>query len=696
MVADDAKIDQITGQVLSSAGWDAIRGFKLTREPIEMGRLAKAGVDTRAWEIGITVDPNFEDKQVQNMASAGIDGRVKDPVEALVTFLVTHEVGHWKYCPADKAYAEQILHEVVSGMQRGGLEEEQAKDMGPYLSNMFADTILDTVNSMKNKTYADGMALGNLHEAYATNGYYPDYFAIFVDIRMKIGLDAGHFGRDLAKKYGQDYDEISSVANNMIRQLIGDDKLADKVIEGKLSDAEKEKVIDALTDKTRWGDMSLEYARRIAKYMKDKNDEVKNGELSDLMKDAADAMNKQGQGSGGSPGSQQKKQQGDGEGQEKEGEGGDKNKEKDGNGKDKAGKDKEGKDKGAGDKEDKDSSLKKWLKDKMGGDKEKQPTPSQGGGGAGRGFGIGRGKREQEDEYKPFDEVYWANAKEIVIRLKGSDMGPESKSEGEAFPLFWMSRRPVVEGEPLNKIDYFRTRFMSGGMTLYKKKDPFLMPMKMGQKQPPPHAPSDTLFINDVSGSMNWSGEPMDGSPYDMSLRSIYSVMKYIETQGSERDVQYGLIQFSGSTNWSGWKPHRDMYDMRRQLFTGYEGGGTELNTDIVRQALSQNPNRRMIVFMVTDGQIANWQETADLFKDVTSKGNTVVLFQMGYDTEFSQAMRSEGAQVIPIRDPQDIIKISVDIAEKRGSYNQDADLLTARRDQEVVTVKPRRFKLRG
>jgi hypothetical protein len=255
------------------------------------------------------------------------------------------------------------------------------------------------------------------------------------------------------------------------------------------------------------------------------------------------------------------------------------------------------------------------------------------------------------EKFDILDEIYDKESEEIILRFLGK------KDTTFNFPLFWMKRERVEEDDKLDNIAWERTLFVDRGgeeeVWLFKKKVPY--EIEVGRVVGPKSF-EDILFIIDVSGSMDWSGEPLDGSKYDLAIRSVYGVVKYLEKIGKAVHLNYGLIQFGDRTTWSGWKSYWKLDELKRRLFEGYQGGTTELDPKKVEEAWNSR-NDNFLTFMLSDGEIhENFDQAVSVCKKIIDYGNDFVLLQLQSGCKFASILKEYGAIVKFIDEPEDLV----------------------------------------
>ncbi len=304
------------------------------------------------------------------------------------------------------------------------------------------------------------------------------------------------------------------------------------------------------------------------------------------------------------------------------------------------------------------------------------------------GYGIGRGADEPAMLWVPHveavRETYERNATQTVLEFLKDDNNKKIMPSGS---VIYTARR--VEDEknlPYARIDYGKTRFVPGegggeDMWMYEKRQ--LSPRADMPENLQPTSFKDLLFIVDTSGSMLWTGKALDGFEYDLAVRSVFSILKYLEYTKKAAYLNYGLIQFSSHTYFSGWKDFNHIKELKNALIERYEGGGTEFNPDALYLAASQKSDK-FLAILISDTWIYNDTETIEAFKNVMREGNDVAILQIGGFAKYpilqiggsakftrnleplSVELARSGATVRLLTNPNDLVNLSLKITKER------------------------------
>lgn len=253
-------------------------------------------------------------------------------------------------------------------------------------------------------------------------------------------------------------------------------------------------------------------------------------------------------------------------------------------------------------------------------------------------------------QQESYEAAYEHAAEEIVLKFfQQSDDGDQP-----TFDLFYMQDRALENDEQITgKMHWSKTMFVptpeGKQALLYRSQAPYQIEEEL---LPGNKALMDRLYVIDVSGSMDWNDVPLDGSKYDLALRSLFGDMKGLEHLGRAAHTKYGLVLFSNSTQFSGWEDYYSLDRFKKLAFTGYQGGGTVLDSTVMDRVLQQN-NHRFLTVIISDGEIAN--DATSIVKKYLDAGNDVVQFAIGGATSFSAAIKKHGAQVVPVNTPGDL-----------------------------------------
>jgi len=166
--------------------------------------------------------------------------------------------------------------------------------------------------------------------------------------------------------------------------------------------------------------------------------------------------------------------------------------------------------------------------------------------------------------------------------------------------------------------------------------------------------PDNWVLVVDSSGSMASQTYVGDGGRYDLLMRICYGVALGLHdaTERLGRDLQWGVVNFSSSTRFSGMAPFRDAFGavagaVKRALLVP-ECGGTELDLDVLKSVEAKLAPGSAVYTVVTDGEISG--DTAALvgyLVDFARRPDHTVLFvEIACTSQFGSDLRASAAGV--------------------------------------------------
>jgi hypothetical protein len=271
-------------------------------------------------------------------------------------------------------------------------------------------------------------------------------------------------------------------------------------------------------------------------------------------------------------------------------------------------------------------------------------------------IGIGCGSPPAHSmDFETLDTLYRGRVTKVKIESE------VIHRKGMAFDIAYMTREELGSGFPsLDRIDWGATRILGDGtLKLYEKKIPITdkTPAKLEMAGFP-----DLLFIVDSSGSMSW--DPRGGTgPYDSLLRAIYSIFDFLERHNKAQYMQFGVVNFSGTTVITPWHRFAELEEVKKSLFK-HQNGGTKLDCAAVRRIVQSSPDR-FLCLMVTDTQISNAKEVFTTVQMMVDNGHGFVLIQIGQPSPLTQQLKDAGHAVNVIVDHRQLEGLCLDYARK-------------------------------
>ena len=163
----------------------------------------------------------------------------------------------------------------------------------------------------------------------------------------------------------------------------------------------------------------------------------------------------------------------------------------------------------------------------------------------------------------------------------------------------------------------------------------------------------DMLLVIDSSGSMTWgmTSKTIRG-PYHTALVASFAAMDVALRRGS----RVAAINFSSGSRSSKWSTSKAEVE---RVLLAYQGGGTVAPIKKIFAAC-EKAESKVMVLMMTDAEIANWDKFVEAIRSLTSRGHKLILFHIGggsgtRKTKTQRALEEAGAIVYPIKSMKDL-----------------------------------------
>jgi hypothetical protein len=175
--------------------------------------------------------------------------------------------------------------------------------------------------------------------------------------------------------------------------------------------------------------------------------------------------------------------------------------------------------------------------------------------------------------------------------------------------------------------------------------------------------PPDLLIVIDSSGSMTWSmSRRRISGPYHTALVSAFAALDYVLQKG----VEVAVINFSDGVRTCKWTTDRTRLEKR---LLSYQGGGTVAPIRQI-QSLASMSDSQVMVLMITDAEIANWDDLIDSVRTMTQSKHLFFLFHIGSRNEqIKNAFHKAGGNLISIKSINDLPGLV--IRKVRGVYER-------------------------
>ena len=522
-----------------------------------------------------------------------------------------HEFGHSKECPIDSTNFSIIIQAISTALEN---KKRFSQKSLHYISNMFTDTIINTIYGLnsKNSFYRNSLFTHHFVEIEQIGAISLE-FLFFVLLNIKLYQFDSKIRSEIEKKiYPKMPDDFDEVLETLISIFCPYPEIKENMILGvELLENEKWKCINYLSNPFNWDEMAYQFAKEIIDYIPEvpdqpirdsyftkklKEDRVFRKEIMDKILDRK------------LKGLEHKK-----------------NKSKS--------------------KTKKDAKLKDKINDKNDQDEEKY-----------------KGQLDIEYGFAIFENVEFLDALYRYRTKKIKMIVPKDK-EGQKLPITWMSKKILDENDDLTKFDPLNVYFLpdSEDLLLYRKIVPYninLAGPDIKEKFP------NLAIIYDDSGSMNW--KPLSGTgKYDSVIIMIYSLFKWLKNQGFASVIEYNLTSFSTTTRTTGWVDYFHINQFLEILF-GYEGGITKLDPIIFQNILSYPKNK--VIILISDGMIQNASEIKKIIYKFKDRINLLHI-QIGKITKFAEDLESKGFSIINIKKISKLKEVVLDFVKKEYNF---------------------------
>lgn len=227
-------------------------------------------------------------------------------------------------------------------------------------------------------------------------------------------------------------------------------------------------------------------------------------------------------------------------------------------------------------------------------------------------FGAPAGQAGLMIDGNPLATWYRGLAKDL-IQIKIYEQKPGGQLP--IYPEVWRL------GDPLEELDILQTVLSS----------PIIIPnittrkwaKKIGEGHLIEKQIPDLLLVLDSSGSMKWNYLAKNASGvYHTALLASFAALHFAANKG----VKFSIINFSNRADICDWTNN---YQKAERTLLRYQGGGTQLPIKAIVQQCEKS-ERDVLIFIITDFGIYNWNSAKKLLLSLSNKGNKIVGFFIG------------------------------------------------------------------
>ena len=235
----------------------------------------------------------------------------------------------------------------------------------------------------------------------------------------------------------------------------------------------------------------------------------------------------------------------------------------------------------------------------------------------------------------------------------------ESKFSGLAplSPQVWRMGDPIEDLDIVQSLQAFPILIPNLSTRKWLKVD------SEGQQQS--QSLPDMLIVIDSSGSMTWAMTDRSvRGPYHTALVAAFAAMEVAFRKGS----RVAAINFSSGSTASIWSTSKSDAE---HVLLAYQGGGTVAPVRKISETC-RAAEAKVMVLMMTDADIANWDDFVSSVEEMSDNGHKLFLFHIGgrstkKKSGTQKALEDAGATVYPIKSANDLLGLV--IREVRSVY---------------------------
>lgn len=660
------KIRETFNDIVSLPRWKIYSEKKLTLEDNPIFPIT-AKISHNWDKMQISVHKNLDEIIKTCTQFYLIEDIFEDPLKDIMQMLIAHEEGHWKICPFDSEYFEDILAGSYEGLKESGFSSSSPDDLFEksgllnamkHTMGTFEDIIVNSVLSIRdkeNESINRGHFLFDL--TYICSPFFQatEFNTIYADVNARLSFYRPELYAPLTIGFVQGWPKLEKDIIRTINAFCPNIGLAYKVSDGTINSEEKISLARYMSNpkENRWYKMSKDYARVIGPYLKEEQDDIKDmvqqspfmillfgdtkeEECMDYFDNSMDI---------------------DAEpSQSKEHEGED-----------------EGKDSKEEDKDKSDSKKSEELKINTDKEIEEQEINSQEESDLDNGInkdflehlvsiGIEKGREvNYANKLSYLDKLYEKRADNIIVNII------EDKRDDLSTRIADMtSKIMTADNIDIKRVQWHKSRFIRSDtekkLLLYRGELPLEAqdPSSPGKNSVP-----DIALIADSSRSMIADLKKGDKKPYDLLLRGKWALFNWLKRTGKGYHMNFASINFSNQTCFSGWHPYEELDQVKKHLLR-FQNGGTYLNSKIIKE-LYENRRDPFLAILTTDGELEKPKNTINELKNLVDKGNYLALISIQTQTRQDCLVKElrDYADIHVINDPIDMIGIDISYAKR-------------------------------
>lgn len=267
------------------------------------------------------------------------------------------------------------------------------------------------------------------------------------------------------------------------------------------------------------------------------------------------------------------------------------------------------------------------------------------------------------DSFEALDIVYQNLAQKLNLKV-------ETFTKQTSMPIYHYGKRPFDPDK--DKLKHVTFGFDDKGKVELKKKR-WHQDMPLEYKIHEKGFPELRFCLLDTSGSMQESPSGSDNtgrtsiipwgdnSKYHFALLGWYGLLEYLKQNHLLKQTNINLGNFSNKTVIGQGLTEAKKIALKPQF------GNTYIDLDKVKKMFK---DRGMLIFTISDGEIANWDEIKDEFINHT-KNHYYFHLQIGSKNEATKDLEKAGLHVEYIKSARDLATKVIDLTDKLYRSNK-------------------------
>lgn len=235
----------------------------------KLGNSYDAYIDLTNWRMHFTVQEDLLEQLEAMKVKHGIGGI--ESLHQLVYTRLIHEYGHYKWCPRTNEGHQAIMEGVHDALRKKERNQEKLQADAGYLSNMFSDTVLNTVNAhidSHKETYREGFDLGTLLRLTPLPGSSGRGFALFLESNHLLCATNPEIYQKMERSFPWFFPGHGRKIEKVLTVFTGDNSLTNAVLNNAMSDQAATDLVGRIRELSLWNTMAYDYAKLLYPYLR--------------------------------------------------------------------------------------------------------------------------------------------------------------------------------------------------------------------------------------------------------------------------------------------------------------------------------------------------------------------------------------------------------------------------------------------